>query len=180
MLGHAYYHFATKNDLVQQLYLEVQEAHRAAALPQLADTPDLIDRIAVVYRTGLDQLAAYHAHAAEFVSAAVSPRSEISPLSADSAGARAITEDLFAAAVVGAHRSAVPDDIAAGLPRALFLGHLLLALFWVYDTSPGQERTRRLLASGIRLLRTALPLVRLPLIRGVVRELLDLVGEVGR
>lgn len=79
-------------------------------------------------------------------------------------------------------RSTVPTTAcpptSRGRSRALVLGHLLLALFWVYDTSPGQRRTRRLLDRGLGLLRTTLPLTRMPLARRPVRELLDLVAEV--
>ncbi|RLK49445.1 TetR/AcrR family transcriptional regulator [Microbacterium telephonicum] len=179
-VGNAYYHFATKNDLVQELYLDVQERHREAATPVLGDTDDLVERIGAVYRTGLAELAPYHPYAPEFVSAALSPRSEISPLSDASSPAREITTALFAHAVTGARRGGLPDDLAAALPGALFLGHLLLALFWAYDTSPQQERTARLLDRGLALLRVTLPLARLPLARGVVRELLDLIAEAGR
>ncbi|TGY35107.1 TetR/AcrR family transcriptional regulator [Microbacterium laevaniformans] len=179
-VGNAYYHFATKNDLVQELYLEVQRGHRAAAVPALVDADDLVDRIAIVYRTGLDQLTAYHEHAAEFLSAAVSPRSEINPLAEASGEARAITEGLFAEAVHGARSGTAPKDLAEALPTVLFLAHLLLALFWVYDRSEGQQRTRRLLDRGLALLRTTLPLARLPIVRGVVRELLELIAEAGR
>lgn len=179
-VGNAYYHFATKNDLVQELYLDVQRAHGEAAAPGLVAEADLVDRIALVYRSGLDQLTPYHDHAAEFLSAAVSPRSDINPLADASSDARAITEGLFAEAVGGARSGALPDDLARALPAVLFLGHLLLALFWVYDRSEGQERTRRLLDRGIRLLRTTLPLARLPLVRGVVRDLLELIAEAGR
>lgn len=179
-VGNAYYHFATKNDLVQELYLEVQRGHRAAAVPALVDADDLVDRIAIVYRTGLDQLTAYHDHAAEFLSAAVSPRSEINPLAEASGEARAITEGLFAEAVHGARSGTVPKDLAEALPTVLFLAHLLLALFWVYDRSEGQQRTRRLLDRGLALLRTTLPLARLPIVRGVVRDLLGLIAEAGR
>ncbi|MBF4560890.1 TetR family transcriptional regulator [Microbacterium sp. VKM Ac-2870] len=179
-VGNAYYHFATKNDLVQELYLDVQRSHRDTAEPDLAGLSDLVDRVAVVYRTGLDQLTPYHAHAAEFLSAAMSPRSEINPLADASSAAREITEGLFADAVRGAQSGSVPDDLAASLPTVLFLGYLLVALFWVYDRSEGQERTRRLLERGLRLLRTMLPLARVPLVRGVVREILDLIAEAGR
>jgi AcrR family transcriptional regulator len=179
-VGNAYHHFATKNDLVQELYLEVQERHRARALPALADADDLVERIGAVYRTGLDELAPYHAHAAEFLSAALSPRSDINPLSASSTPAREITEGLFDVAVADARRGAPPADIAERLPRALFLAHLLLALYWVHDTSPGQRRTRSLLDRGLALLRTLLPVARMPLLRRPLRELLDLVSEAGR
>lgn len=176
-VGTTNYHFASKNHLVQELYLDVQVAHRAAAEPLLAASADLVDRLGIVYRTGLDQLGPYHRFAPEFLSAAVSPRSPINPLSEESAPALAIVEGLFREAV-DVPRSPVPEEFRAALPHALVLGHLLLALFWVYDRSPGQERTRTLLKRGLRLLRLALPLTKVPLLRAPLRELLDLVGQV--
>jgi len=176
-VGTTNYHFASKNHLVQELYLDVQARHRVAVLPELDTTDDLIERLGLVYRAGLDELTPYHAHAGEFVSAALAPKSDINPLSTQSAPARDITEALFSEAVAGA-RHGLPDDIARGLPPALFLGHLLLALFWVYDSSPGQATTRRLLERGLGLLKLALPLARLPLVRKPIADLLALIGEV--
>lgn len=179
-VGTTHYHFASKNDLVQELYRDVQKRHRDAAAPALASETDLITRIGAVYRAGLDQLTPYHAHASEFLAAAVSPKSDLNPLSEESRPSREVAEALFTEAVAGAGKNPLPADIAQALPGALFLGHLLLALFWVYDRSPGQKRTRTLLDRGLRLLGMALPLARLPLLRGVVREVLDLVAEAGR
>jgi len=176
-VGTTNYHFASKNHLVQELYLDVQHRHRASAAPQLTDATDLIERLRIVYRTGLDQLAPYHAHAPEFLSAAVSPRSAINPLSPESAPALAVVDALFQQAIDGAdHR--LPEELAESLPSALVLGHLLLALFWVYDASPDQARTRRLLDRGLALLKLALPLARVPVLRAPLRELLALVAEV--
>ena len=176
-VGTTHYHFASKNQLVQELYLDVQQRHRAALSPVLDESDDLIERLRAVYRTGLEELTPYHPHAGEFVSAALAPKSDINPLSAESTAARDITEELFERAVAGAKHS-LPDDIARGLPSALFLGHLLLALYWVYDSSPGQAKTRRLLDRGLGLLKLALPLARLPLVRKPITELIDMIGEV--
>ncbi len=177
-VGSTNYHFPSKNHLIQELYLDVQESHREAAVPLLADEAHLIERLRIVFSTGLDQLTPYHAHAGEFLAAAVSPRSPINPLSTESATAFAIVEDLFTGAVDGASATGVPDDIRSLLPRTLVLAHLLLALFWVYDTSEGQRRTRRLLERGLRLFGTLLPLTRLPVLRGALRDSLALVNEV--
>ncbi len=176
-VGTTNYHFASKNDLVQELYLDVQQAHRDAALPQLEATTDLVERLGIVYRTGLAQLEPYHRFAPEFLSAAVSPRSSINPLSGESTESRDIVVELFRDAVSGA-ADRLPPEFDHGLPSALLLGHLLLALFWVYDTSPDRERTRRLLDRGLRLLKLSLPLVRLRVLRKPLRELLDLIAEV--
>ena len=179
-VGTTHYHFPSKNHLVQELYVDVQQRHRAAAEPLLAETDDLVERLGIVYRAGLDQLTPYHRHAPEFLSAAVSPRSPINPLSPESAEAMEIVVGLFTEAVRGAKKSALPGEFVDSAPDALVLAHLLLALFWVYDTSEGQQRTRTLLDRGLKLLRTALPLVRLPLLRGPLRELLALVADVRR
>ncbi|MET0296078.1 MAG: TetR family transcriptional regulator [Microbacterium sp.] len=176
-VGTTNYHFASKNHLVQELYLDVQEAHRDAARPLLETTDDLVDRLGIVYRTGLDQLTPYHPHAPEFLSAAVSPRSPINPLSEESAAALAIVDGLFRDAVAGSSDK-LPADFREALPSVFVLGHLLLALFWVYDRSPGQKRTRALLDQGLKLLRLALPLTRVPVLRAPLRQLLVLVGEV--
>lgn len=176
-VGSTNYHFPSKNHLIQELYLDVQHAHRDAAAPLLAAEGRLIERLGIVYSTGLDQLTPYHAHAGEFLSAAVSPRSPINPLSTESAEALAIVKDLFTDAVDGASTTGLPDDIRKLLPRALVLAHLLLALFWVYDTSEGQRRTRQLLHRGLKLVRSVLPLARLPILRGSLRDMLSLVSD---
>lgn len=175
-VGTTNYHFASKNELVQEFYLQVQQAHRAAALPRLESERGLTDRLAIVFHTGLDQLAPTHGHAPEFLTAAVSPRSSINPLSPESDASLTIVADLFRTAVDGADHK-LPKDIAEALPGALVLAHLLLAMYWVYDQSDDQAKTRRLLDRGLALLAMALPLARLPMLRRPLRELLDLIAE---
>lgn len=176
-VGTTNYHFASKNDLVQELYLDVQLAHRDAAAPLLAEQSDLVERLGIVFRTGLAQLEPYHRFAPEFLSASMSPRSSTNPLSDESTPARDIVIAVFREAVTGA-KSSVPKEFEAGLPSALLLAHLLLALYWVYDTSPGQQRTYRLLDRGLRLLKLSLPLTRVRVLRGPLRELLEMASDV--
>lgn len=176
-LGNAYYYFPTKNHLVQELYVEVQREHREVAVPLLETSDELIERLGIVYRSGLATLEPFHAFAPGFLSAAVSPRSPINPLGDDSTEARELAVGLFGDAVGGARHS-LPDDLARSLPEVFWLGYLLLALFWVYDSSPGRERTLRLLDRGLKLLGIALPLAKLPLLRKPLRELVELIGEV--
>jgi AcrR family transcriptional regulator len=175
--GNAYYHFPTKNHLVQELYLEVQGEHRAAAATGLASTDDLVERLRVVYHAGIDTLAPFHAFAPGFLSAAMSPRSPINPLSADSEPARDIAIATFQDAVDGAKKG-FPAQFGTQIPELLLLAYLLLALFWVYDTSPGQQRTHRLIDRGLALLKLGLPLLRTPVLRAPLREFFDMMAEV--
>jgi len=177
-VGTTNYHFASKNDLVQELYLDVQLAHRDAVSPLLSTTDDLVDRLALVFRTGLAELEPYHRFAPEFLSAAMSPRSSVNPRSDESTPSRDIVVGVFRDAVTGARKKSLPAEFEDALPSALMIAHLLLALFWVYDSSPGQRRTQRLLEGGLRLLRLSLPLLRVRVLRAPLRELLDLISEV--
>ncbi|QDZ16808.1 TetR/AcrR family transcriptional regulator [Humibacter ginsenosidimutans] len=177
-LGNAYYYFPTKNHLVQELYVEVQEAHRSAVEPRLRASTDLVERLGIVYREGLAQLAPFHEFAPGFLNAMISPTSPLNPLSPESGPAREITVGLFREAVTGA-RNRLPAEFEARMPDVLWLGHLQLSLYWSYDQSEGQQRTQRLLDQGLRLLKVALPAIRMPFLRAPVRSVLDLVAEVG-
>ncbi len=177
-IGNAYYYFPTKTHLVQELYTEIQEAHREAALPQLASATELVERLGIVFRTGLEQLRPFHFDAAGFLKAMIAPDSPLNPLSAESTPARDITVQLFREAVDGA-KNPLPAEFAERAPRFFWLAYLLLSLYWSYDRSPQQRRTGRLLDQALSLLKLALPLTRIPVLRAPLRSLLDLVVEVG-
>jgi len=175
--GNAYYHFPTKNHLVQELYVEVQGEHRDAAARDLEGETDLVERLRIVYHRGIDTLAPFHAFAPGFLSAAMSPRSPINPLSAESEPARDIAVATFRDAAAGAKKG-FPAEFSEHVPDLLLLAYLLLALFWVYDSSPGQDRTHRLIDRGLALLKLGLPLMRTPVLRAPLREFFDMVAEV--
>ncbi|HWH26993.1 MAG TPA: TetR family transcriptional regulator [Pseudolysinimonas sp.] len=175
--GNAYHHFPTKNHLVQELYLRVQEEHREAVVEPLRMTDDLIERLSVVYHRGLDTLEPFHKFAPGFLSAAMSPRSPINPLGPDSQPARDAAVAIFTDAVRGSRKGFAPD-FDDQLPELLLLAYLLLALFWVYDTSPNQQRSHRLIDRGLALLKLSMPLVKLPLVRAPLRQFFDMVSEV--
>ncbi|MGN7976316.1 TetR/AcrR family transcriptional regulator [Microbacterium sp. 22195] len=175
-VGNAYYYFPSKTHLVQELYEQVQQDHARVAVPLLEGVGGLVDRLRIVFETGLQTLEPYQRVAPGFLSAMIAPDSPINPLSRESSGAREMTIGLFRRAVDGAeHR--LPDDIAKRLPDALFVAFLGLIVRWTYDEDE-HARTRRLLDTALKLLAVALPFVRVPGVRGVARDLLDQIAEV--
>ncbi|MFJ4222403.1 TetR family transcriptional regulator [Curtobacterium luteum] len=175
-VGNAYYHFPTKDHLVQELYVEVQREHRALAGPQLEGIEDLATRIGIVVRTGLGTLRSWHELAPQFLTTAIAPGSPNNPMSAESAPARDIVLGLFRDAVAGS-RIQLPGTLGADFPHALWNAYLLLTLFWVYDSSPGQRRTDRLVDAVLGVLRFALPMLR---VRPFRRSVTEIVGIVAR
>lgn len=176
-VGNAYYYFPSKTHLVQELYVRVQREHAALAIPRLNGVGSLVDRLRIVFETGLTAVAPYRRVAPGFLAAMIPPDSPLNPLAEESGAAREMTLGLFRTAVAGSqHR--LPDEIAERMPQALFVAYLALILRWTYDGSPGQRSTQRLLDTGMRMLALAIPFVRVPGIRKATAELLALIGEV--
>jgi len=175
-VGNAYYYFPTKNHLVQELYEEVQREHRARVEPRLEGITGLAARLEIALTTGLEALAPYHSAAPGFLAAAISPTSAVNPLSEGSTTARELAVSLFRDVVDGSS-TVLPARLSAALPELLWFAYLGLTLYWVYDRSPGQRRSRTLLRRSCVLLGSVLALLRLPFVRGPLDEALDIVEE---
>jgi AcrR family transcriptional regulator len=175
-VGNAYYYFPTKNHLVQELYLRVQDEHRLRVTTVLDSTTDLAKRLEGALLAGLDSLTPYHDSAPGFLSAAISPTSAVSPFGEDSAASRELAISVFRDVVTGS-TNAIPADLRRELPELLWLAYMALTLYWVYDNSPGQKKSRRLAVRASRFIGVALPFARLPFVRKLLAELLDILRE---
>ena len=72
--------------------------------------------------------------------------------------------------VVAGASPAVPSRLATVLPDLLWLAHLSVTLYWVIDTSPGQERTRQLVERSVTMLGSAVRVARLPGAASLVKQ----------
>jgi len=168
-VGNAYYYFASKDDLVQELYLQVQAEHAARAAEALKDAGDLTGRLKATLHTGLDAMTPYHRFGGDFIATAIRPTSPVNPFAAGSTAAREASLAIFRTAVEAAKPQA-PKKLRSDLPELLWLCYMAVTLFWVYDTSEGQQRTRRLVDDAVPLITRGLSLARIP---GVGRMLDD-------
>ena len=142
-VGNAYYYFASKDDLVHELYLQIQAEHAGKAAEAVIGVKDLSGRLKATMLAGLDVMAPYHRFGADFIATAIRPTSPVNPFNAHSAAARETSLAIFREVVDGAS-SAAPRKLRAELPELLWLGYMGVTLFWVYDGSEGQLRTRKL------------------------------------
>ncbi|RAX46366.1 TetR/AcrR family transcriptional regulator [Arthrobacter sp. AQ5-06] len=172
-VGNAYYYFASKDDLVQELYVQVQAEHAAKAHETLEGLKDLGSRLKATLHAGLDVMAPYHRFGADFVATAIRPTSPVNPFAGESTAAREASLAIFRAAVEGASPPA-PKKLRADLPELLWLGYMGIALFWVYDTSEDQRRTRKLVDGVVPLITRSLSLARIPGVNKVLDDVLGL------
>jgi AcrR family transcriptional regulator len=167
-VGNAYYYFESKDELVREFYGQLQAEHFTCSLPLLREGQSLGEHLRVILATGLDVLAPYHGFGPVFVSAAMGTNA------ADRGPARQASVELFREAVRRS-RPLPPLAVRESLPELLWLLHRGMTLYWAYDTSPDQERTRRLIANAVPLVAKLVVLARLPVVRKIIEEVAGLV-----
>lgn len=176
-VGNAYYYFASKDELVQELYIQVQKEHAEVAARALRDVHDLAGRLKAVLHTGVDVMAPYHQFGSDFISTAIRPTSPVNPFGEASTAAREASLAIFRSAVDDSS-PAVAKKLREDLPELLWLAYMGVALFWVYDKSEGQRRTRKLIDGAAPLVARGLSLAKIPGVSKVFDDVLGLVRSV--
>jgi AcrR family transcriptional regulator len=171
--SNAYYYFPSKDHLVQEFYLLIMHDHRAAVAPRLAASGPLDERLHAAMRALVDVMTPYHGFAGKFIKVAADPQSPLSPFSAESEPARKISQEIFRDVVSGT-TTKIDPEVREELPELFWLVQLGVTLFWVYDRSPEQARTRLLIDRLVPLIDRLVALSRLRVVRPVTREALAL------
>src|SRR6202050_3022055 len=171
-LGAAYYYFDSKDALVMGFYERAQRDLDPLLENTLAQTQGLEERL----RTVIDVKFHYFASNRKLMgalSAHIDPQHPLSPFSEET---RAIRErDIgFLSEAVDGSKTRIPDDLKMHLPRVLWLYQMGLLLFWVYDSSPAQTRTRQLFQKSLAIVVHLIRFSSLPLMRPVRKLATDL------
>jgi len=174
-LGGAYYYFSSKDAIVLAFYREMQESSNGPVLEALAGRKKLQERIRCVLDKRLELLQPNRKFCAALFRHAPDGADPLSPFSDETAPIREGAIEHMRIALEGSDAK-VPADLKPRLPYLLWLYQMALIMFWLYDRSPNQERTERLMEKSLGLLVNLLRLSSLPLtrpLRKTVLELLD-------
>jgi AcrR family transcriptional regulator len=175
-VGAAYYYFDSKDALVMTFYDRAQQEMEPLLVEALAEHKDFEQRLRAVLEVKFDYfgpnrslLGALSAHA--------DPRHPLSPFSRETRAIREKDIGFFARALEGSGVRA-PGDLKAYLPRLLWMYQMGLVLFWVYDRSTEQARTRQLVDKSLPIIVGLIKLSSLPFLRPVRKRLVDLLTTV--
>lgn len=172
----AYYYFQGKDAIVLEYYDDVQRRHEALVREQALGEKNLATRIALIHHLKLDVLKDDRRIMGALLRYAGEPDSELSFFSAKTRPLRQAATNLFAAALADAD---LPPDLAAVLPTLLWAAHMGILLYFLYDKSPQQKRTRALVDRGTQLLMGFLRIAKNPLLRPIRRKTLDFLHDSG-
>jgi AcrR family transcriptional regulator len=177
-VGAAYYYFDSKDALVMAFYERAQGEMHAGIEAGLDGAKTLEARLRIIISTKFNYfepnrrlLGALSAHA--------DPEHPLSPFSTETASIRAQDIASFERAVKESGIK-LPGSVAPYLARLLWMYQMGLILFWVYDKSPHQRKTKMLFEKTLKMLLVTLRIASIPLLRPLHRlagELLAMIYE---
>ncbi|NUW32731.1 TetR family transcriptional regulator [Nonomuraea sp. SMC257] len=175
-VGNAYYYFESKEALIQAYYDRAQTEHEAACRRLLDSETSFAARLSGVLREWVRVSEPYHEFAVKFFKHAAEPTNPLSPFSAQTSPAREASIAIYRQVVEGS-RDRMNEDLREELPELLWLLSMGMVLFWVHDTSPGCERTYRLIDVTVPLVDRLVGLSHLPGLRGITKDFIAAVHE---
>jgi AcrR family transcriptional regulator len=177
-LGGAYYYFSSKEAIVLAFYREMQESSNELVVDALEGQRKLKDRVRCVVEQRLQLLEPNRKFCAALFRHAPDGADPLSPFSEESRLIREGAIEHMRIAIEGSDTK-VPEDLRPRLPYLLWLYHMALIMFWLYDRSPKQERTYKLMEKSLSFLTNLLSLSGLPLMKPLRRAALELVDAAG-
>ncbi len=175
-LGLAYYYFPSKEALVTAYYNEVQARHAAMLEDELPRARTLRERLATVLQTKIDILQDDRKLLGALFRYTGDPDHPLSFLGEATRRLRTECMKVFRRVI---EPERLPADLAELLPMLLWAMHMGILLFFLYDATPGAQRTRKLIDGSVGLVARVLGLAKLPLLRPLRRQVLGVLREAG-
>jgi AcrR family transcriptional regulator len=175
-VGAAYYYFDSKDALVMAFYEQAQLEMAPALDEILARSRTLEQRLRGIIGQKLEYFAPNRALVAA-LSAHIDPEHPLSPFSAATAPIRDRDISYFARAV-SESKLRLPASILPYAPRLLWLYQMGVLLFWVYDRSPKQARTRLLFDKTLAMLLALFKLAEIQVLRPFLRPAAELLKAI--
>jgi AcrR family transcriptional regulator len=172
--GLAYYYFDSKESIVLAFYQKAK-----SDLQPLLEAAQSESKLQARLRAIILVKFTYFAPNRKFLGAlmghAADPHSPLSPFAEPSREIREMDIKQFERALIETGTN-VPADLGPRLSRMLWMYQMGMILFWIYDRSADQERTRRLLDASLHLVTSLIGLSGLPLLgpaRKLVTDVVD-------
>ncbi len=179
-IGAAYYYFPSKEAIVAAYYDHVQVTHEAKVRELILGTTDLRERLGIVIHSKLDILKEDRKFLGALFRYVGEPDHPLSVFGKGTKGQRAHSVGILREAIADVETT---DDLRQLLPWALWMMHLGAILFFIYDESAEQHRTRALVNGVLDVFTQFLKLTSTPVIRTFLQpfqgKMLDILKEAG-
>ncbi|HEY3055130.1 MAG TPA: TetR family transcriptional regulator [Thermoanaerobaculia bacterium] len=175
--GAAYYYFRSKEELVMAFYVRTAEEARQLWPEIIGRGGDLRKRLRAIIDFKFEQFAKHRRLLVALVRIGIDPAHPLSPFGRETEPMREESIDAFRMALAGSTMR-IPKDLQRDLPRLLWLYQMGLILFWMFDESPRQARTRKLIDGTLDLIVRLIQISSLPLMGPLRKRMLDVLRAV--
>lgn len=178
--GAAYYYFPSKEAIVSAYYDQVQRVHAEKVREEWKGKSGLRERLGIAFHSKLEILKDDRRFLGALFRYTGDPEHPLSVFGKGTQIQRAQSMAIFREVLEGTDLS---EEMLQLLPPALWLAHLGMILFFIYDDSNGQQKTHKLLDSVLDLLTQAIEwagsaFVR-PFVQPVQTKVLEILREAG-
>ena len=170
----AYYYFPSKESIILAYYEAVQSEQERICSELFARSKDLKARLALAMHSKFDLAANDRKLLGVVFRYTGEPSHPLSCLGKNTAPMRRRATDVFRQAIV---HERLPKDLEQLLPLALWSLQMGLLIMFLYDDSPGQQRTRKLADGSLHLTLNLLSLAKLPVLRPIRTKVLALLRD---
>jgi AcrR family transcriptional regulator len=173
-LGAAYYYFPSKEAIVGAYYDFVQEEHLARCRSAFASSRDLRDRLRTALHSKLDIMQDDRRLLRALFRYGGEPEHALSWFGPATRHQREMSIQVFAEALEGER---LPEDVRDAAPTLLWTLHMGVLLYFLFDRSKGQRRTRQLIDAAVGFVVDMKRLVTSPLLRPVRRRVMTILRD---
>ena len=178
--GAAYYYFSSKEAIVSAYYDQVQRVHFEKVREEWKGISSLRERLGIAFHSKLEILKDDRRFLGALFRYTGDPEHPLSVFGKGTQIQRAQSMTIFRESLEGAGLS---EEMQQLLPPALWLGHLGMILFFIYDDSNGQQKTHKLVDSVLDLLTQAIEWTGSAFVRPFVKpfqtKVLEMLREAG-
>jgi AcrR family transcriptional regulator len=175
-LGAAYYYFKSKEAIVAAYYDYVQREHAARARAAFAAGGDLRDRLRAVLHTKIDIMQDDRRLLRALFRYGGDPEHALSWFGPATAEQRRLSVDIFAEAIANER---LPLDVRDAAPTLLWTLHMGVLLYFLYDGSAQQSRTRRLIDAAVGFTVDVRRVATSPLLRPIRKRVFTILRDAG-
>lgn len=176
--GAAYYYYPSKDSIVLAFYQRSCDEMQPRIEDALASAPtNLEDKLKALIQAKLDYFGPYRTVLRALLKNGADPANALSPFAANNRSIRE-TDVAWFRKILNDCRVRVPKELESHMPDVLWMFQMGVIYFWVTDDSDGQQRTKRVLSLGAKIVTTLLKIAGLPLTKPLRKVIVELIETV--
>jgi len=175
-LGAAYYYFKSKEAIVGAYYDYVQQEHVARTRDVFAAGGDLRARLCAALHTKIDIMQDDRRLLRALFRYGGDPAHALSWFGPATRAQREVSIGVFEEALAGER---LPDDVRDAAPTLIWTLHMGILLFFLFDDSPKQRRTRKLIDASVEFVVDVRRIATSALLRPMRRRVMNILRDAG-